>query len=66
MSRLALVVLFIGWGLAAFGLVTGIGVAIYNYAHEVALGVSLWLGFTTWLKMLVIGMVLIIIGWWRL
>jgi len=46
----------------ALAQVTGIGYALYLWAHDMALGLALWSGFLLWFKLMVTGLLSGIIG----
>lgn len=62
-SVLGVVLGVLGWLCVALAFLSGVGCAIYNYAHDIALAMSLWEGFCLWAKMLGGGLLSLFVGW---
>jgi hypothetical protein len=45
------------------GTISGIGYALYSWAHDVPLALALWNGFALFLKMLFGGLLSVIVGY---
>lgn len=59
MKTVLLIIGVIFLAIAALGIPTGIGVAIYNFAFaDVGIAIALWEGFKTWAIMLGCGLVI--------
>lgn len=52
----------IGWLLVAGGTLTSIGYFLYLWAHGATAATAAWLGFVLWLKMVIGGSILFILG----
>ena len=58
----AAILMFAGIVLVAFAQITGLGVALYNWAHIMTIGPAAWSGFVVWMKMMALGVPTLIAG----
>ena len=56
------ILIFVGMILVVFAQITGLGVALYNWAHTMTIGPAAWSGFVMWLKMMGLGFPTLVMG----
>ena len=60
---LGAILVVVGYVGLAGGTISGIGYALYSFAHDVPLALSLWLGFVLFLKMFFGGLLSLFVGY---
>ena len=46
--------------------VTGVGYFLFEWAHNLPVGMAAWVGFMLWLKLVLTGALFLIVGMWLL
>jgi hypothetical protein len=60
---LGILLCIVGYVCMVTGTISGIGYALYSWAHDVPLALALWNGFALFLKMLFGGLLSVIVGY---
>lgn len=60
---LSITLIFGGYASLIFSTISGIGYALYSWAHDVSPALALWDGFLLFIMMSVGGLVSLLVGW---
>lgn len=63
LAVIGVILIFCGYLSLVLSTISGIGYALYSFAHGVALALALWNGFSLFLLMLIGGGIVLLIGW---